>query len=578
MPTLARPSRGKGGAPPNGFARVLTPTGSGDDVQFQAAINNLGTKGGTILFLEGGMKFNQTVTIDRDDVTIMGASKHFAIYNGHGWNGTTPVMTNGVGGAWIEVQGDFAAFTIAETTPDSDGRHRNINFINFGMRGNVTTPPASYVGIGINGGGNDDRCHFIGLTGYHLKKCLNIWMDTALIDDCNFQDNLNDAITITAGTKPQITNSLIWDNGGKAANIGSGVDGAVISGNALYSGADVGVYLNGATTASVTGNNFGPCTTAMVETNGGSGHSIVGNTGTGNANTTNGVLLGVTSGTHDCIVNSNSFVNASSVAGYAVNFALDSSGVALGNDISGGGWNAGGAATIYWTDACTVANNRGDFSSSSLPTVASGVLKGWYKAGSFSAIDGATLSAAWANSGGGQPSLAAVGSPVFHTSRVNASGQPAVTFGGSADAFRNATWGSFSQPFTMFTVFMATNVAGAFDPFQTSAGFFVQTNLKFFGGSSAVGAAVSANVWYVGHCVANGASSTIGVNNALSTGLSVGANGTAGVMAIGVNQGGASEWWPGDVAECIFFTGAMTAADCSTIARYLGQKYGITVA
>jgi len=349
MPTLPRRAQGPGGLPLPPFARVLSPLGgTNDDVQFQATINNLGSAGGTIVF-RGIPKFSTTVTIDRDDLTIMGESMHFAIYQGHGWNGSTNVMANGLGGSCIEVQSDISAFTITENSPDSDGRHRNLNFVNFGIRG-PSQIPASYVGSGITGGGNDDRCHFIGLCMYHLKKCLSIWCDTAFIQDCNFQDNLNDCITYK-GLTLELTNCLIWDNGGRCLVTDSaGVWGILAVGNHLAAPSTNCVYLDTATNAAFTNNYFGPATGTQVATVGGSGHSFTGNQFiAANGNTTSGLTIGTAaSPTTGVKVVGNTFDQQTSVVGYAVDSAIGSTGCSFSaNTISGGGWNSASTTQVW---------------------------------------------------------------------------------------------------------------------------------------------------------------------------------------------------------------------------------------
>lgn len=170
--------------------------------------------------------------------------------------------------------------------------------------------------------------------------------------------------------------------------------------------------------------------------------------------------------------------------------------------------------------------------------------------------------------------------PSFMASGLN--GKSAVSFDGG-DVL-NATVSLMTAPFSLFIVCKAnatgtTRVCGvgsnrSIGPFASSNtqwGFFSAGGVRSFGVSATSESvlAMTCDSLLAGVFYGNNTQSTTATLNTL----------TAGSFALGTDLGGVtSGTFNGVVYEVLGYNAAVSASQVSTISRYLGKKWGITVA
>lgn len=194
---------------------------------------------------------------------------------------------------------------------------------------------------------------------------------------------------------------------------------------------------------------------------------------------------------------------------------------------------------------------------------------------------------AWADqSGSGNHATQGTASrqPLYVESAVN--GHPALYFSGNAPADALTTEAfTRNQPHTALVCGFWTANPGANEYFidglsQNTAVLRKEPGANLFGGYAGTvlnGDATTINVPFVGAGVFNGASSLVALNGTETAGA-LGVRNASGVT-IGADGGGtyAAPLY-GYIAEVILYNRALAQAERRQVERYLGARYGITVA
>lgn len=174
-----------------------------------------------------------------------------------------------------------------------------------------------------------------------------------------------------------------------------------------------------------------------------------------------------------------------------------------------------------------------------------------------------------------QSSLAAKPNLVTGGSGIN--NLPAILFDGSDDLVS----GSFvlAQPLTIVGVFKITSnpsgywwQSGTGACFGSTSGNAYQLNC----GSNITGGSYTTGTTVIVSYVANGASSVIRVNGAQVTSGNAGTGGINTMALMGAYAGGS--YVGGLIPEYLIYNKLLSASELQTVERYLGGKYGITVA
>lgn len=173
--------------------------------------------------------------------------------------------------------------------------------------------------------------------------------------------------------------------------------------------------------------------------------------------------------------------------------------------------------------------------------------------------------------------VAPASQPAYTAGAVN--GFPALTFDGTRNMTSSLTE-AFVKPMTVFMVARYTALVanqyfidgGVLNTlvFQNFAG-----NFRTYAGSLIDAGAQTLNTWHVMYGVFNGASSVASLNGTEVAG-DAGSAGNTG-FNLGSSAGGGNKM-TGDIAEVLVYGDAKNASDRATIRRYLGSRYGITVA
>lgn len=171
--------------------------------------------------------------------------------------------------------------------------------------------------------------------------------------------------------------------------------------------------------------------------------------------------------------------------------------------------------------------------------------------------------------------------PSFVSSGLN--GRSAVSFDGG-DILNASTGAIMTAPFTLFIVckanvtgttrvcgIAATRSIGPFGSSNTAWGFFRADNTIRSFNATATNASVIAM-----SCTAAQAGVFFGNGTQTSTGtLSVE---TFGLFAIGADRDASAGSLNGVVYECLSYSSALSSSQVTTVSRWLGTKWGITVA
>lgn len=226
-------------------------------------------------------------------------------------------------------------------------------------------------------------------------------------------------------------------------------------------------------------------------------------------------------------------------------------------------------------------------------------------------LDGTSVTA-WASGVGSASVTQSVtnNAPTYESSVSGLNAKPALLFDGSNDILLNTSTGLFATGEPAMTLIVAHRPAVAtgnrclFDVAQGSSYAGTGTIRRFFsvasygtagapywafGGRDAVYAnsATSANTAYVHSLVLPSGSSSASNpayyrNGTLSARSSAGADGTVTFtpdrFSIGSSSQGATEFYSGHIAEVLFYSRALSDSERLSIERFLGTKYGITVA
>lgn len=201
-------------------------------------------------------------------------------------------------------------------------------------------------------------------------------------------------------------------------------------------------------------------------------------------------------------------------------------------------------------------------------------LQGWYKADAITGKNDGDALSSWADSSAAAHNLSqATGAnqPLYKTNIIN--GKPAVRFDGVNDFLASA---SGLGPYATTTIFVVTKtgvissgthaVAGAEQIFYAAGGF------KLFAGAVlASGVGADATSYYL-TAQFNGASSKLRVSGAQTSGDA----GTTALtqLTVGSSSAGGNPW-SGDIAEAIFYSGVLSAANITAVEAYLKAKYGL---
>lgn len=167
-------------------------------------------------------------------------------------------------------------------------------------------------------------------------------------------------------------------------------------------------------------------------------------------------------------------------------------------------------------------------------------------------------------------------------------GQQALDFDGSNDVLDSADLDAspLAQPFTIFIVAKDDlGTAGARTMVDANAGLssnratvYQPSNVVAFAGGALTSTDNMGTTARVLECVFNGASSKFRMNGGTERTGDVGAN-SWGQIHVGANNGNnVGSFWDGQIAEIIIASGALSDVTRAMARRYLGRRYGITVA
>jgi hypothetical protein len=225
------------------------------------------------------------------------------------------------------------------------------------------------------------------------------------------------------------------------------------------------------------------------------------------------------------------------------------------------------------------------------PVDVSGLL-GWYDFSDVSTLwtnttrttpvtaDGDVIKGVTDKSGNGRHLSEATNAPTY---RVNAAGGRSVSRYVATKYLRNLSF-TLNQPFTAFIVGDVTVPATNQYFFDGEAlnraliASFSATAVRVYAGTI-LDQTIANNAMLTPHVIGavyNGASSRNVFDGTVVTGVA-GVLGSTGIT-LGVAGDLSTGPLTGDIAECLIYNTALSSADISEVARYLGAKYGITVA
>lgn len=170
--------------------------------------------------------------------------------------------------------------------------------------------------------------------------------------------------------------------------------------------------------------------------------------------------------------------------------------------------------------------------------------------------------------------------PLYKTGIQN--GRPAIRFDGTDDFLATAAFSAdLVQPHTTFLVFKFTSTATRFmtdgiAAAKRGAGLYRNgANFDWFAGlDTNLGAADTS--WHVAYFVSNGASSIYRFDAGVEGTIDPGTNLLSG-LTLGASYDGSLPV-EGDMGELIIYNRVLSTNERIAVERYLGQKWGITVA
>lgn len=201
----------------------------------------------------------------------------------------------------------------------------------------------------------------------------------------------------------------------------------------------------------------------------------------------------------------------------------------------------------------------------------------WLRADMGITLNGSNVSA-WADQSGKANNFAqgsAGNQPAFVASSTG--GYPAILPDGSTSFLSSGTL--TDAPTTMFAVAKATTQTATVRLVHITAngaanGLYCNTSTTMAAlDSTTISVAVNATNPHIYGIAVNGASSKFYIDGSATTGtLSAG---TTQAMFVG-GFTGPVQVWDGPISELIFYNRLLSAAEISTVGRYLGRRYGIT--
>jgi hypothetical protein len=217
-------------------------------------------------------------------------------------------------------------------------------------------------------------------------------------------------------------------------------------------------------------------------------------------------------------------------------------------------------------------------------------LSAWFDALDAASItlNGATVSQWLDKSGSGRTlsQATAANQPSYVTSGIN--GKPSLELDGGTIQSMSGNSNAISQPFTMYAVAKSDDTASNRNLLSggtsgTPPVLAVNSSefLNLFAGANLAATSGDVKTASVLTGLFDGSSSAgrhngsqVSSGNAGTTAFSPTNNG----LSLGTFAGGSSQRWDGLIGEILLYSGKHTATQLAAIERYLGRKWGITVA
>lgn len=222
------------------------------------------------------------------------------------------------------------------------------------------------------------------------------------------------------------------------------------------------------------------------------------------------------------------------------------------------------------------------YGADTVPGICGSSLALWLRADLGVTLNGATVSA-WADqSGNGRHATQGTGAaqPAYTASSIGS--KPALTFDGTDDFLACAATNIAADPCTLFAVCRTATQANRFVCDGGTTGsrlvLYAASGIvsSIFGGGQ-INRLTDMSTAHVYIGTFNGASSRLSVDGVSDVTGNTGAAGTSGGFSIGINQA-RSAIWSGPISEIGLISGTLTTANEAALRRYLGARYGITVA
>lgn len=556
--------------------------GTDDQVTINAALASLGAAGGKVKLREGQYNCSGPVVIDRDFVDLEGIGH--PMWGGYitGYTPSTPAGAEGFGGTKLKATATGVSLIEFRNANQPSGtgadtmRHRGLRVASMYLYGYQYTGTAIRTNYASSAASGHDWVVLEDLKIQRSQHGIDVQFDATVIRHNSIQDVAGDGIR-HAGNYGQVTGNLVYDIGGTGI-----VDTAfspVISINTVGDCLGDGIVSSGPS-AAITGNAVKGVRGTHIAASGRSA-AITGNTvDTGDGGQgTSATAVGVSVAGASSVVSGNSVHAGGTTSGYGI-VSTVASAVIVGNALSGN-WNNGASSRIS-APGSVVASNGGH--TAGPVSVTSASLFGWWTAADIALTDGAAVTS-WPDRAASDRALAPnTSSPTYVTGAIN--GKPAVRFNGTTDAMYNTAFPVLNQPITAFIVAKRTaatatiaallNSAIVSDEWTAALLVSDTQNIGAYAGEFAVGPAATSTNPNIYEAVFSGTNSVLAVNGTSST-VNAGTDPWSGGVTVGANAGRLGEWFNGDVAEVIVYSGALSSADRAAVRAALGSKYAITV-
>lgn len=202
-------------------------------------------------------------------------------------------------------------------------------------------------------------------------------------------------------------------------------------------------------------------------------------------------------------------------------------------------------------------------------------LLAWYKPETLTnTVDGSEV-VHWPDSSGNDYHLISPTGPAYYSSILN--GVDILRYGAATDYLRtNLT--SLVQPRTHFSVAIATNTAAGY-LYDSDGGsgrnmlWLASGAATLYSGTGLTGPVINNTEYYLWALTIDGTSSAIRTNKVNAASGDSGAGPWDGIT-VG-NRNTAATAWRGDIAETIFYSGALNSDEVSAIEEYLWSKYDL---